>query len=199
MGGHKLENVDESFLVVCAKVKISKDDTIILDGEGDKAAIEDRVELLKESADNAGSDYEKEKLQERLAKIAGGVAVIKVGGGSDVEVGEKRDRIVDALNATRAAVEQGIVPGGGTALLWASRQLEDVKKECKNLDEKIGVEMIERACRAPIKAICNNAGEEGSVIVGELMKNESSDIGYNAQNAEYVNMIEAGIMDPTKV
>lgn len=197
--GHKLENVDESFLGVCAKVKISKDDTIILDGEGDKAAIEERVELLKESADNAGSDYEKEKLQERLAKIAGGVAVIKVGGGSDVEVGEKRDRIVDALNATRAAVEQGIVPGGGTALLWASRQLEDVKKECKNLDEKIGVEMIERACRAPIKAICNNAGEEGSVIVGELMKSKAPEEGFDARNGVYTNMIDSGIIDPTKV
>lgn len=197
--GHKLETVDESFLGSCAKVKISKDDTIILDGEGDSNAIDERVELLKESVDNASSDYEKEKLQERLAKIAGGVAVIKVGGGSDVEVGEKRDRIVDALNATRAAVEQGIVPGGGTALLWASRQLEEVKLATQNLDQKIGVEIIEKALRAPIKAIANNAGEEGSVIVGELLKKDSPNEGFDASTGVYTNMIDAGIIDPTKV
>ena len=137
--------------------------------------------------------------QERLAKLAGGIAVIKVGGGSDVEVGERRDRIVDALNATRAAVEQGIVPGGGTALLWASRQLGGLKDKCANFDQKMGIEIIERACRAPARAIANNAGSEGSVVVGELMKNTSHEIGFNAQSAEYVNMIEAGIMDPTKV
>merc|ERR1711871_791619 len=199
MGGHKLENVDESFLVVCAKVKISKDDTIILDGEGDKAAIEERVELLKESADNAGSDYEKEKLQERLAKIAGGVAVIKVGGGSDVEVGEKRDRIVDALNATRAAVEQGIVPGGGTALLWASRQLDEHAAQAENIDQKIGIEMIQAACRAPCKAIANNAGVEGAVVVGECLKFDTPTHGYDAAKGEYKDMVSAGIMDPTKV
>merc|ERR1712146_207527 len=156
--------------------------------------------LLRESADKAQSDYEREKLQERLAKIAGGVAVIKVGGGSDVEVGEKRDRIVDALNATRAAVEQGIVPGGGTALLWASRQLQDVKDKCENLDQKIGVGIIEAACRAPIKAIANNAGEEGSVIVGELLKSETHEKGFDARKGEYTdNMVAQGIMDPTKV
>ena len=197
--GHNLETITEDQLGSCAKVKISKDDTIILDGVGDKTAIEERCDLLRESADKAQSDYEREKLQERLAKIAGGVAVIKVGGGSDVEVGEKRDRIVDALNATRAAVEQGIVPGGGTALLWASRQLAEVKESCDNLDQKIGVEIIERACRAPIKAIADNAGEEGSVIVGELLKNSSHEDGYDARKAVYGNMIGAGIMDPTKV
>jgi chaperonin GroEL len=197
--GMSLEKTTEEHLGTCAKIKVSKDDTIILDGAGDKAAIEERCALIRESADKSTSDYEKEKLQERLAKIAGGVAVIKVGGGSDVEVGEKRDRIVDALNATRAAVEQGIVPGGGTALLWASRQLADVKAACTNMDQKIGVEIIERACRAPVKAIANNAGSEGSVIVGELLKNTSHEMGFNAQTAEYVNMIENGIMDPTKV
>lgn len=197
--GHNLETVTEDQLGSCAKVKISKDDTIILDGVGDKAAIEERCDLLRESADKAQSDYEREKLQERLAKIAGGVAVIKVGGGSDVEVGEKRDRIVDALNATRAAVEQGIVPGGGTALLWASRQLGEIKDKCENLDQKIGVEIIERACRAPIKAIADNAGDEGSVIVGELLKNDSHEDGYDARKGVYGNMIGSGIMDPTKV
>lgn len=197
--GHKLETVTEEHLGTCSKVKVSKDDTIILDGAGSKEVIDERCALIRESIEQTTSDYEKEKLQERLAKIAGGVAVIKVGGGSDVEVGEKRDRIVDALNATRAAVEQGIVPGGGTALLWASRQLAHIKEKCVNMDQKIGVEIIERACRAPVKAISNNAGFEGSVVVGELLKNASHENGFNAQTGEYVNMIHSGIMDPTKV
>eukprot|EP01037_Dinobryon_pediforme_P014220 gene14220-14340_t len=197
--GIALEKVTEDHLGSAARVKVSKDDTIILNGFGDKAAVEERCELIRESLERSTSDYEKEKLQERLAKIVGGVAVIKVGGGSDVEVGEKRDRIVDALNATKAAVEQGIVPGGGTALLWASRQLEEVKARCANLDQKIGVEIIERACRAPVKAIASNAGFEGSVVVGELLKQTSSGIGFNAQTGEYVDLIQNGIMDPTKV
>jgi len=197
--GMKLETVTEDQLGTCSKVKISKDDTIIMNGAGDKKAIDERVDLIRESMSQTTSDYEKEKLQERLAKIVGGVAVVKVGGGSEVEVGEKRDRIVDALNATKAAVESGIVPGGGVALLWASRQLQGVKDKCQNMDQKIGVEIIERACRAPVKAIANNAGFEGSVIVGELVKNDSPDKGFNAQTGEYVHMIQSGIMDPTKV
>ena len=175
-----LENMDFTHLGTCAKVKISKDDTIILDGAGEKALIEERCELIRESAERTTSDYEKEKLQERLAKIAGGVAVIQVGGSSDVEVGEKRDRITDALNATRAAVEQGIVPGGGSALLWASRQLGPIKEKCKNMDQKIGVEIIERACRAPIRCIADNAGEEGAVIVGEMLKSTDPSWGFDA-------------------
>jgi len=197
--GMSLENVEMAHLGTAAKVKVSKDDTIILDGAGDKAAIEERCELIRESAERTTSDYEKEKLQERLAKIAGGVAVVQVGGSSDVEVGEKRDRIVDALNATRAAVEQGIVPGGGSALLWASRQLEDVKAQCVNMDQKIGVEIIERACRAPIRTIADNAGEEGAVVVGEMLKSTNAEWGFDASKGSYCNMIEAGIMDPTKV
>lgn len=197
--GLKLENVNESHLGSAAKVKISKDDTIILDGAGGKSDIEERCALISESISRSTSDYEKEKLQERLAKLSGGVAVIKVGGGSDVEVGEKRDRIVDALNATKAAVEDGIVPGGGVALLWASKHLGPIKEKAVNMDQKIGVEIIERACRAPVRAIANNAGFEGSVVVGELLKKESHDIGFNAQTGEYVNMIENGVMDPTKV
>lgn len=197
--GMLLEDVTTEHLGSCAKVKVSKDDTIILDGDGDKAMIEDRCQMIRDAAEKSQSEYEKEKLQERLAKIGGGVAVIKVGGGSDVEVGEKRDRVVDALNATRAAVELGIVPGGGVALLWASRQLASIKEKCENMDQKIGVEIIERACRAPLKAIANNAGFEGSVIVGELLKQPTHNIGFNAQSGEYVNMIEVGIMDPTKV
>lgn len=197
--GMKLEEVTEDQLGSCGKIKISKEDTIIMNGFGDKAAIDERCDLLRESVATSSSDYEKEKLQERLAKMVGGVAVIKVGGGSEVEVGEKRDRIVDALNATKAAVQGGIVAGGGSALLWASRQLEDVKAQCVNLDQKIGVEIIERALRAPVRAISNNAGFEGSVVVGELLKKESFELGFNAQTGEYVNMIQSGIMDPTNV
>ena len=197
--GMKLENVSADQLGTCEKVKVSKDDTIIMDGAGDKAAITERCSIIRESVEATTSEYEKEKLQERLAKLAGGVAVIKVGGGSDVEVGEKRDRIVDALNATRAAVDMGIVPGGGSALLWASKFMKEVKDKCENMDQKTGVEIIERACRAPIKAIASNAGHEGSVIIGELLKKDSADIGFNAQTGEYVNMIQNGIMDPTKV
>jgi chaperonin GroEL len=197
--GLKLENVTEEHLGTCSKVKISKEDTIIMSGSGDKAAIDDRCDLLRESINQSTSDYEKEKLQDRLAKMVGGVAVVKVGGGSEVEVGEKRDRIVDALNATKAAVEQGIVPGGGVALLWASRQLADVKAKCINMDQKIGVEIIERACRAPVRAISNNAGFEGSVVVGELLKQPTHQTGFNAQLGEYQDMIQNGIMDPTKV
>jgi chaperonin GroEL len=184
-----LENIEMGHLGTCAKVKISKDDTIILDGAGDKALIEERCDLIRETAERTTSDYEKEKLQERLAKIAGGVAVIQVGGNSDVEVGEKRDRITDALNATRAAVEQGIVPGGGSALLWASRQLDDVKAQCKNMDQKIGVEIIERACRAPIRTIADNAGEEGAVIVGEMLKATDPNWGFDASTGDARNVI----------
>ena len=190
--GLTLETVEEEHLGSCEKIKITKDDTIILDGVGNKEQIEERCELIRDMAEKTTSDYEKEKLQERLAKLAGGIAVIKVGGSSDVEVGERRDRIVDALNATRAAVEQGIVPGGGTALLWASRQLTALKEKTDNFDQKMGIEIIERACRAPAKAIANNSGVEGSIVVGELLKNDSSDIGYNAQTGEYINMIDAG-------
>lgn len=197
--GMKLETVTEEHLGSAAKIKVSKDDTIILNGRGAKSDLEERCELIRTSIEASSSDYEKEKLQERLAKMMGGVAVIKVGGGSDVEVGEKRDRIVDALNATKAAVELGIVPGGGVALLWASKQLQEVKDKCLNLDQKIGVELIEKACRAPIRAIANNAGFEGSVVVGELLKNETHEIGFNAATGEYVAMIQSGIMDPTKV
>lgn len=197
--GMKLETVTEEHLGSCGKIKISKDDTIILNGRGAKVNVEERCELIRASIEASTSDYEKEKLQERLAKMMGGVAVIKVGGGSDVEVGEKRDRIVDALNATKAAVELGIVPGGGVALLWASRQLEEVKSKCINMDQKIGVEIIEKACRAPLRAIANNAGFEGSVVVGELLKTDTPQTGFNAATGQYVPMIQNGIMDPTKV
>merc|ERR1712070_370405 len=146
------------------------------------------------------SDYEREKLQERLAKLAGGVAVIRVGGASEVEVGEKKDRVVDALNATRAAVEEGIVPGGGKALLYCSTLLDEVAEGAKNMDQKIGVQIIQRALKAPISTIASNAGEEGAVVCGELTKEGVEvSMGFDAQNGVYTDMFEAGIIDPTKV
>ena len=197
--GLKLEDVTEEHLGSAKKVTISKDDSIILDGAGDVAGIEERCQLIRDSVDATGSEYEKEKLQERLAKLSGGVAVIKVGGSSEVEVSEKKDRFVDALNATRAAVEEGIVPGGGKALLHATKSLGAIKEAAANMDQRIGVEIIEKALRAPITTIANNAGDEGAVVVGELMKNDDPSVGYNAAEGVYVDMFEAGIIDPAKV
>jgi len=191
--------VTEEHLGVCKKATISKDDAIILDGSGEKDAIDERCDLIRDAVARTGSEYEKEKLQERLAKLAGGIAVIKVGGATETEVGEKKDRVVDALNATRAAVEEGIVPGGGKALLWASKNLKDVAAQADNMDQRIGVEIVERAIRAPVMAISSNAGAEGAVICGELLKSDDSKFGYNAQTGEYVNMMDAGIIDPAKV
>lgn len=197
--GMKLEETTLEMLGTAKKVTITKDDTLFLDGAGSREAIEERCELLRASMDATSSDYEKEKLQERLAKIAGGVAVIKVGGASEVEVGEIKDRVTDALNATRAAVEEGIVPGGGSALLWCSRHLSSLYPSCVNMDQKVGVQIMERACRAPVTQIAKNAGEEGAVVVGKLLEATASSSGFNAQTGEYVDMIAAGIVDPTKV
>lgn len=181
-------------------VVITKEDTIILNGEGSKDNIMQRCELIRSFInDPASSEYEKEKLQERLAKLSGGVAVIKVGGSSEVEVGEKKDRFVDALNATRAAVEEGILPGGGTALLKASRILDGVKAD--NFDQKLGVQIIKTAITRPAKTIVDNAGGEGSVVVGKLVDEfgEEFNKGFNAASGEYTDMIAAGIIDPFKV
>lgn len=197
--GMKLEDVTLEHLGVCAKATISKDDTVILDGSGEKASIAERCDLLRETIESTSSEYEKEKLQERLAKLSGGVAVIKVGGATETEVQEKKDRVVDALNATRAAVEEGIVPGGGKALLWASKQLDQIKSKAGNNDIKLGIEIVERALLAPIKTIASNAGHEGSVVAGDCLKNTDVHFGFNAQKGEYVNMFEEGIIDPTKV
>ncbi|CAI5709862.1 unnamed protein product [Peronospora destructor] len=197
--GHRLETATPEMLGSAKKVTITKDDTLMLDGAGSAEAVEERGNLLRDSIEKTTSDYEKEKLQERLAKLSGGVAVIKVGGASEVEVGEKKDRVVDALNATRAAVAEGIVPGGGAALLWASRSLSSLYDSCANLDQKVGVEIIERACRAPATQIAKNAGHEGAVVVGKLLENDSAELGFNAQTGEYVNLVNAGIIDPTKV
>jgi chaperonin GroEL len=199
-GMMKLEDAQPHHLGRCKKITVTKNDTVILDGSGDKESITERCDLLRSSIETTKSDYEREKLQERLAKLSGGVAVIKVGGASEVEVNEKKDRVVDALNATRAAVEEGIVPGGGKALLYCSTLLDEVAKQAANMDQRIGVEIIQKALRAPIATIASNAGEEGAVVVGELIKaGVAVETGFDAQNGIYTNMFEAGIIDPTKV
>merc|ERR1712070_1359546 len=182
------------------RVVVDKENSTIVGGAGKKKDIEARCDQIRKQIEETTSDYDKEKLQERLAKLAGGVAVFKVGGASEVEVQEKKDRVVDALNATRAAVEEGIVPGGGKALLHASTMLDDIAASAPNMDQRIGVEIIQRALRAPISTIADNAGAEGAVICGDLIK-EGVEVeqGYDAQNDKYVDMFKAGIIDPTKV
>jgi chaperonin GroEL len=199
--GMKLEEVTIAHLGRCKKVKVTKNDTIVLDGAGDPDAIKERCDLIRNTIETTKSDYEREKLQERLAKMSGGVAVIQVGGASEVEVQEKKDRVIDALNATRAAVEEGIVPGGGKALLYCSTLLKEVaEKEAINMDQKIGVQIIERALKAPLVTIAKNAGEEGAVICGELVKPDVDiNWGFDAQNGVYCDLVQAGIIDPTKV
>jgi chaperonin GroEL len=195
--GIKLENVSLDMLGKAKKVQITKDDTTIVDGAGDKAAIEGRIAQIKKQIEDTTSDYDKEKLQERLAKLAGGVAVIRVGGATEVEVKEKKDRVDDALNATRAAVEEGIVPGGGVALLKASKVLDGFKGD--NDDQEAGVAIVRRALQAPIRQIAENAGVEGSIVVGKVLENASPTFGFNAQTEEYVDLVQAGVIDPAKV
>ncbi|KAM0941956.1 putative chaperonin Cpn60/TCP-1 family, groEL-like apical domain superfamily [Dioscorea sansibarensis] len=195
--GMNLEKVEADMLGSCKKATISKDDTIILDGAGDKKGIEERCELIRSGIELSTSDYDKEKLQERLAKLSGGVAVLKIGGASEAEVGEKKDRVTDALNATKAAVEEGIVPGGGVALLYASKELD--KLQTANFDQKIGVQIIQNALKTPVHAIASNAGVEGAVVVGKLLEQDNPDLGYDAAKGEYVDMVKSGIVDPLKV
>ncbi|KAK6164347.1 hypothetical protein DH2020_001211 [Rehmannia glutinosa] len=195
--GMNLENLTVEMLGSCKKVTVSKDDTVILDGAGNKTSIEERCEQLRSGIELSSSDYDKEKLQERLAKLSGGVAVLKIGGASETEVGEKKDRVTDALNATKAAVEEGIVPGGGVALLYASKELE--KLQTANFDQKVGVQIIQNALKAPVHTIASNAGVEGSVVVGKLLEQDDPDLGYDAAKGEYVDMVKAGIIDPLKV
>ncbi len=195
--GIKLENVTLDMLGRAKKVTITKDDTTIVDGAGEKSDIEARISQIKRQIEDTTSDYDKEKLQERLAKLAGGVAVIRVGGSTEVEVKERKDRVDDALNATRAAVEEGIVAGGGVALLKASLSLDAVKGE--NADQDAGVAIVRRALQAPIRQIAENAGVEGSIVVGKILENKSTTYGFNAQTEEYVDLITAGIIDPAKV
>jgi chaperonin GroEL len=194
--GIKLENVTLDMLGTAKKVEITKENTTIIDGAGQKSDIEGRVAQIKSQIEDTTSDYDKEKLQERLAKLAGGVAVIKVGGATEVEVKERKDRVDDALNATRAAVEEGIVPGGGVALLRASNEL---KVKGANADQQAGIGIVKRALQEPLRQIANNAGDEGSVVVGKILENPSLTFGYDAQTSTYGDMIKMGIIDPVKV
>ncbi len=194
--GIKLENVTLDMLGTAKRVVITKDDTTIVDGAGDKADIESRINQIKAQIEETTSDYDREKLQERLAKLAGGVAVIKVGGATEVEVKERKDRVDDALNATRAAVEEGIVPGGGVALL---RGREAIKVKGDNADQEAGINIVRRALEAPLRQIAENAGVEGSIVVGKVLDNKNKNFGYDAQNDEYGDMFEKGIIDPAKV
>jgi len=195
--GVKLEDVQLYQLGTAKTVSITKDDTVILDGAGEKADINARCEAIRDSIEVTASQYEKDKLKERLAKLGGGVAVIKVGGASEVEVSEVKDRLNDALNATQAALEEGIVPGGGTALLRAAKKLEGLKLE--SLDQQVGVDAIKAAIRVPCWQIAQNAGAEGAVVVQTLLKEERPSWGFNAATGEYVDLVQAGIIDPTKV
>ncbi|UOM35582.1 chaperonin GroEL [Acuticoccus sp. I52.16.1] len=195
--GIKLESVSIEMLGRAKKVSINKDETTIVDGAGDAEDIKGRVAQIKQQIEETTSDYDREKLQERLAKLAGGVAVIRVGGATEVEVKEKKDRVDDALNATRAAVEEGIVPGGGVALLRAKTAVAKLSSD--NPDVAAGIKIVLRALEAPVRQISENAGVEGSVVVGKILENDNIDFGFDAQNEEYGNMIERGIIDPKKV
>ncbi|MDX2113458.1 MAG: chaperonin GroEL [Alphaproteobacteria bacterium] len=195
--GMKLENVTVKSLGRAKKVSIDKDNTTIVDGAGEKKAIEARCGQLRGQIEETTSDYDREKLQERLAKLAGGVAVLKVGGSSEVEVKERKDRVDDALHATRAAVEEGIVPGGGSTLLYASRVLDKLKVD--NDDQKAGINIVRRALQAPIRQIVENAGLDGAVVAGKLLESTDTNFGFDAQKLDYCDLIKAGIIDPAKV
>ena len=195
--GIKLEGVNLAMLGKAKKVTITKEDTTIVDGAGDKKDIEARCAQIKAQIEETSSDYDKEKLQERLAKLSGGVAVLKVGGATETEVKERKDRVDDALHATRAAVEEGIVPGGGVTLLYATRALDKIK--ATNDDERAGINIIKRALQAPIRQIVENAGLDGAVVAGKLLESQDTNYGFDAQSLEYTDMIKAGIIDPTKV
>jgi chaperonin GroEL len=195
--GIKLENVTLDMLGKAKKVVITKEETTLVDGAGKKSDIQGRVAQIRAQIEETTSDYDREKLQERLAKLAGGVAVIRVGGATEVEVKERKDRVEDAMHATRAAVEEGIVPGGGVALLYAARALANLTPE--NDDQKVGIEIVRRALQAPVRQIAENAGVDGSIVVGKLTDQKNANWGFDAQRGEYVDMVKAGIIDPTKV
>jgi chaperonin GroEL len=195
--GIKLESVTLDMLGCAKKVSISKETTTIVDGAGKKKAIESRINQIKAQIEETTSDYDKEKLQERLAKLSGGVAVIRVGGGSEIEVKERKDRVDDALNATRAAVEEGIVPGGGIALLRAKKAIRGLTSE--NADVHAGIKIVLKALEAPIRQIAQNSGVDASIVVGKVLENKSNTFGFDAQTEEYKDLVEAGIIDPAKV
>lgn len=195
--GMKLENVTLDMLGTAKRVEITKDDTTIIDGAGNKEDIEGRTAQIRKEIAATTSDYDREKLQERLGKLSGGVAVIKVGGASEVEVKERKDRIDDALHATRAAVREGIVAGGGAALLYATKALEKVKTD--NQDQNVGIDIIRKALQAPLRQIAENAGVDGAIVAGKLLESKDTNFGYDAQNNAYVDMLKTGIVDPTEV
>ena len=195
--GIKLDNVKVNMLGTAKRVRITKDDTTIVDGAGKKAEIQARVGQIKQQIEETTSDYDREKLQERLAKLAGGVAVIRVGGATEIEVKERKDRVDDALNATKAAVEEGILPGGGSALLYSTKALKDLTGA--NEDEDAGIAIVRKAIQSPIRQIVENSGLEASIVVGKLLEQKSNTYGFDAQTEQYVDLFEAGIVDPTKV
>ncbi len=195
--GIKLENVTLDMLGTAKKVTITKDETIIVDGAGARSDIEARIGQIKAQIEETSSDYDREKLQERLAKLAGGVAVIRVGGSTEIEVKERKDRVDDAMHATRAAVEEGVVAGGGVALLYATKALENLKPE--NDDQRVGVDIVRKALIAPVKQIAENAGVDGAVISGKLLESNDFNYGYDAQKGVYADMVKSGIIDPVKV
>jgi chaperonin GroEL len=195
--GIKLENVTLDMLGTAKRITIDKDNTTIVDGAGTAEKIKDRVEAIRSQVENTTSDYDKEKLQERLAKLAGGVAIIKVGGSSEIEVKERKDRVDDALNATRAAIEEGVLPGGGTALLYASKALDGLV--AVNDDQRRGIDIIRRALQAPLRQIAENAGHDGGVVAGKLLDGKNENLGFNAQSEQYENLFQSGVIDPTKV
>jgi chaperonin GroEL len=195
--GMKLENVGMDMLGRARKVTLTKDETTIVDGAGEKAEIEARISQIKQQIEETTSDYDREKLQERLAKLAGGVAVIRVGGASEVEVKERKDRVDDALNATRAAVQEGVVVGGGVALVRASKKLDGMTGE--NSDQNAGIAIVRKALQAPLRQIAENAGVDGSVVVGKIVENTDPNFGFNAQTEEYGDMFKFGVIDPAKV
>jgi chaperonin GroEL len=195
--GTKLDSVDVSMLGNAKRVFIDKDNTTIVDGAGAKQDIEARCNQIKRQIEDSTSDYDREKLQERLAKLSGGVAVIRVGGATELEVKERKDRVEDAINATRAAVSEGIVPGGGIALLRAIKVLSDIRH--KTDDERQGVEILKRAIQAPARQIVDNAGMDASLVVGKILENDSFSYGFDARKGEYTDMLKVGIIDPVKV
>ncbi len=195
--GIKLENVTLDMLGQAKKVRVEKENTTIIDGGGKKADIEGRCTQIRQQIEETTSDYDREKLQERLAKLAGGVAIIRVGGATEVEVKERKDLVDDAMHATRAAVEEGVVPGGGSALLYAIKALD--KLTPANNDQKVGIEIVRKALQWPVRQIAENSGTDGSIVVGKLLQSKDANYGYDAQKGEFTDMIKAGILDPTKV
>jgi chaperonin GroEL len=195
--GIKLENLTLDMLGTAKRVIITKEETTIVDGAGKKNDIKARCNQIRQQVEETSSDYDREKLQERLAKLAGGVAVIKVGGVTEVEVKERKDRVDDAMHATRAAVEEGVVPGGGTALLYATRALDKLK--LADNDQSVGVDIVRKALQAPARQIADNAGAEGAIVVGKLLESKDDNFGFNAQGGVYTDLVKAGIIDPMKV